>query len=517
MPPLPPRPFLGALSALLLCLLLRSSCVSSFAVVSSPCPLRGPSCTSTSYSSYSGSSSSSVSSRLYSKNRPNPDGSVKPPLENRPLQITITDDIAADVAASSPDDSASDLSSSSTDPSSSSSSSVRPLLVRAAFGEVVSRPPVWLMRQAGRHMSSYRSLVSRYPTFKQRSEIPEIASEISLQPWNKYGTDAAILFSDILTPLTGMGVSYEIEEKKGPVMSSSIDTWEKALKLKTLDPTEATPFVGQALKTISETVKGTGTAVVGFVGAPFTLATYMLEGKGGSSTDFRSTKEMMSKDPKLVHHVLEHLCENIKTYASYQIDNGAEVMQLFDSWAGVLSPSDYDVFAAPYQKRILKHIKDKHPSVPTIVYVKNSGALLERLALVGADVVSLDWTVSMKEARRRIDVSKQTEKKGGALVGGRNRVNVQGNLDPALLFASDDVIVQRTLAMIEEAGYRGHIANLGHGVDPETDENKVKLFVDTVKGHEYVIKPRPFTLKKELKVQPKQNMDKKKTGKKKGF
>jgi uroporphyrinogen decarboxylase len=225
----------------------------------------------------------------------------------------------------------------------------------------------------------------------------------------------------------------------------------------------------------------------------------------------------MAKDPKLVHTLLDHLAVNIAAYACYQIESGAEVIQLFDSWAGCLTASDYDVFAAPYQKKIIAAIKAKHPEIPTIIYVKQSGALLERLALVGANVVSLDWTVNMREARRRIDISKQTEKKGAALVGGRNRVNVQGNLDPALLFAPDDIIVEKTMSMIDEAGYRGHIANLGHGVDPATSEEKARLFVETIKNHKYVIKPKPFTLRKELKVQPEPNPNKKKSVKKKGF
>jgi len=223
-----------------------------------------------------------------------------------------------------------------------------------------------MMRQAGRHIKEYRDLVKKYPTFRERSEIPEVAVEISLQPWRNYNTDGCILFSDILTPLPGLGLEFNIEEKRGPVMAP-VRSWDAVNKMHKIDPFETCPFVDTALRTLRHETRDTDTAVLGFVGCPYTLATYLVE--GGTSANYLEIKKMMSADPKLLHAMLTNLAESIGEYACYQIEAGAQVIQVFDSWAGHLSPRDYDEFAAPYQKMVLDRIKKDHPDTPTIMYV----------------------------------------------------------------------------------------------------------------------------------------------------
>lgn len=285
----------------------------------------------------------------------------------------------------------------------------------------------------------------------------------SLQPWKKYGTDGCILFSDILTPLPGMGIEFDILEKEGPTMKPLRTIFDVQL-IKPIQPLQATPFVGEALQILRKEV-GCSAAVLGFVGMPYTLATYLVE--GGSSSEYKQTKTLAYREPAVLREMLRRLAENIADYALYQIESGAQVLQLFDSWAGSLSPADYDAFAAPYQRMVIERIKRARPEVPLILYINRSGALLERMAEVGVDIVSLDWTVNIDEARRRMG----------------DKVGIQGNLDPMLLFAPDDVIRERTHEVLKMAGGRRHIMNLGHGIDPGTAEEKAQLFVDIVKEY----------------------------------
>jgi len=332
-----------------------------------------------------------------------------------------------------------------------------------------------MMRQAGRHIAEYRDLVKKYPTFRQRSEIPEVAVEVSLQPWRNYQTDGCILFSDILTPLPGMGCEFEIEEKLGPVMAAPIRDWESVKKITPIDPSSACPFVAEALQTLRHELTPE-TALLGFVGCPYTLATYLVEGK--TSKDYMNTKKMAFNEPELLHAILQKLADNIGEYACFQIENGAELIQIFDSWAGYLSPRDYDTFAAPYQKIVLDKIKSKYPHVPTVIYIKHSGALVERMASTGVDVVSLDWTVDMAEGRERINNARA--KMGLTTPGG-----VQGNLDPAILFADEDAIRERVVDILQKGGGQGHVMNLGHGIEANTSEEKAAFFIDLVKNYKH--------------------------------
>ncbi|MDM9380737.1 uroporphyrinogen decarboxylase [Chlorogloeopsis sp. ULAP01] len=342
-------------------------------------------------------------------------------------------------------------------------SSTDPLLLRAARGEVVDRPPVWMMRQAGRYMKAYRDLREKYPSFRERSEIPEVAIEVSLQPWRAFQPDGVILFSDIVTPLPGLGIDMDIAEGKGPIIYSPIRTQEQIENLRTFEPEESLPFIKTILQALRQEV-GNKSTVLGFVGAPWTLAAYAVEGKG--SKTYSVIKNMAFSQPAILHQLLTKLADAIAIYVRYQIDCGAQVVQMFDSWAGQLSPQDYEIFALPYQKRVFEQVKATHPDTPLILLVSGSAGLLERMAQSGADVLTIDWTVDMADARARL---------------GKN-VKVQGNLDPGVLFGSKEFIRDRILDTVRKAGNRGYILNLGHGVLPETPEENVAFFFETAKG-----------------------------------
>ncbi|HEY9873559.1 MAG TPA: uroporphyrinogen decarboxylase [Candidatus Obscuribacterales bacterium] len=337
-----------------------------------------------------------------------------------------------------------------------------PYLLRAARGEVLDRPPVWMMRQAGRYMKEYRELRERYPSFRDRSEKPELAIEISLQPWRAFQPDGVILFSDILTPLPGIGIPFDIIESRGPVIEPAIRSQEQIDKLHPLEPEESLPFIREILQALRQEV-GNKSTVLGFVGAPWTLAAYAIEGK--SSKDYVNIKSMAFCEPAMLHQFLGKLADSIAVYVRYQIDCGAQVVQMFDSWAGQLSPQDYETFALPYQQRVVQQVKATHPDTPMILYINGSAGILERMGKSGVDIVSVDWTVDMAEARARL----------GANIG------VQGNMDPCALYGSKDFIRDRILDTIRKAGKSGHIMNLGHGVLPTTPEENVAFFFETAK------------------------------------
>ena len=242
-----------------------------------------------------------------------------------------------------------------------------------------------------------------------------------------------------------------------------------------MDPDASMPFVAEALKMLRDEV-GPETAVLGFVGCPYTLATYLVEGK--TSKEYLEIKKMAMNEPKLLHSILQQLADNIGDYALFQIENGAQLIQIFDSWAGHLSPRDYDEFAAPYQKQILDKIKATYPDVPTVIYIKHSGALIERMAATGVDTVSLDWTVDMSVGRDRVEAGR----KGAGLKG---RGGVQGNLDPAVLFANHDVIKERAVEILKKAGNVGHVMNLGHGIEAATPEENAHFFIETVRNYRH--------------------------------
>lgn len=337
-----------------------------------------------------------------------------------------------------------------------------PHLLRAARGELVDRPPVWMMRQAGRYMKAYRDLREKYPSFRDRSEIPEVAIEISLQPWQAFQPDGVILFSDIVTPLPGLGIDMDIAEGKGPIIHSPLRSQAQIDSLRPLEPEASLPFIKTILQALRQEV-GNHSTVLGFVGAPWTLAAYAVEGKG--SKTYSVIKNMAFSDPTMLHQLLGKLADAIAVYTRYQIDCGAQVVQMFDSWAGQLSPQDYDTFALPYQQRVFQQVKQTHPDTPLILLVSGSAGVLERMPKSGADIVTVDWAVDMAQARARLG----------------KQVKVQGNLDPGVLFGSREFIRDRILDTVRKAGNWGHILNLGHGVLPETPEENVAFFFETAK------------------------------------
>jgi uroporphyrinogen decarboxylase len=334
-----------------------------------------------------------------------------------------------------------------------------PLLLRAARGEKVERPPVWMMRQAGRYMKVYRDLRDKHPSFRERSENADLSIEISLQPWR---ADGVIMFSDILTPLPGIGIPFDIVESRGPIIDPPIRSMEQIAALHTLDPEASLPFVKTTLKTLRQEV-GNQAAVLGFVGAPWTLAAYAIEGK--SSKDYAVIKRMAFAEPAMLHTLLAKIADSIAIYVRFQIDSGAQVVQMFDSWAGHLSPMDYDTFALPYQQRVVEQVKATHPDTPLILYISGSAGVLERMGKSGVDIVSVDWTMDMAEARHRLGPD----------------MGVQGNVDPGVLFGTQDFIRDRILDTVRKAGSHKHILNLGHGILPGTPEENAAFFFETGK------------------------------------
>ena len=343
-----------------------------------------------------------------------------------------------------------------------------PLLLRAALGESVERPPVWMMRQAGRYMKVYRDLRDRHPSFRERSENPDLSYEISMQPFEAFKPDGVILFSDILTPLPGIGINFDIIESKGPIIHEPIRSNQQIQALRELQPNETMPFVGEVLTRLRESV-GNKATVLGFVGAPWTLAAYVVEGK--SSKNYAVIKEMAFSDSVLLHQLLDHLANSIARYLRYQIDSGAQVVQMFDSWAGQLSPIDYDIFAAPYQKKVVDLVKETHPNTPIILYISGSAGVLERMATTGVDIVSLDWTVDIADGCKRLP----------------SNIGIQGNVDPGLLFGNKETIKSRVIDTVRKAKGRKHILNLGHGILPGTPEENAQYFFEIGKNVNHFI------------------------------
>ncbi len=332
-----------------------------------------------------------------------------------------------------------------------------PLLLNAALGKKVDRPPVWMMRQAGRYMKIYRDLRDKYPSFRERSENPALSYEISMQPFLAFKPDGVILFSDILTPLPGMGINFEIIESKGPIIENPIRNKDQIKNLKKLIPNESLSFVGEVLTQLKKDIKNEAT-LLGFVGSPWTLAAYVVEGK--SSKNYSIIKSMAFKEPDLLHSLLDHFATSIGEYLKYQISSGAQVVQIFDSWAGQLSPEDYDVFAGPYQKKVVDIVKKEYPNTPIILYISGSAGILERMASTGVDIVSVDWTVDLNDACKRIPKD----------------IGIQGNIDPGILFGDQEIIRDRIDKTFSKSLGRKYILNLGHGILPGTPEENAKFF-----------------------------------------
>jgi uroporphyrinogen decarboxylase len=319
-----------------------------------------------------------------------------------------------------------------------------------------------MMRQAGRYMAEYRRLANAHPIFRERSETPELVVSISLQPFSAFRPDGVIIFSDILTPLPALGADFDIADSKGPSVPSPIREKHDVDALHPID-LDSLSFVHDSLRTLRHEIRGSGAALIGFVGSPWTLATYLVE--GGSTSVYKVVKSMALTQPELLHSLLTKLADAIAEYAVSQAHAGADIVQLFDSWGGQLPPSMWEAFSLPYNRRVIEHVHKEAPGVPVALYVNGSGGMLERMQKSGADVVGLDWTVDMYDARQRLGLSQP----------------VQGNVDPVTLFAGEEIVRQSVHECAQSAGGTGHVLNLGHGVMVGTPEENVAAFFDEAK------------------------------------
>ncbi|UTW63007.1 uroporphyrinogen decarboxylase [bacterium SCSIO 12741] len=331
------------------------------------------------------------------------------------------------------------------------------LILRAARGEEVDRTPVWLMRQAGRILPEYRAVRASLSGFKELVETPDLAAEVTIQPVDILDVDAAIIFSDILVIPDAMGLPYQMKPGIGPWFDQVVQDQSDIEKLKVADPADLS-YVTDAIKITKERLDGR-VPLIGFAGAPWTILTYMVEGKGTKT--FSQARKMLYSRPDLAHQLLQKITDSTIDYLKSQIAAGADIIQLFDSWAGILPLNQYREFGIRYLAQICDAINE----VPITVFAKGAWFALEELGELDCQTIGLDWHMEPKVARRLVGEDK----------------TLQGNLDPCLLYASDDQLVEGTKKMLSDFGGKRHIANLGHGVYPDTSPEKVKLFIQTIK------------------------------------
>lgn len=335
--------------------------------------------------------------------------------------------------------------------------------LKACRREKTDATPVWLMRQAGRYMAEYRKLRESYGIL-DLIKTPELAMEVTLQPINAFDLDAAIIFADILPPLEGMGLSLEFIKGEGPVIHNPVRTVQDVENLATPDPREALPFTLEAIRITRQELDSRGIPLIGFSGAPFTLASYAIE--GGSSKNKVHLKSLMYSEPDAWHNLMSTLATVAGQYLLAQAESGAQALQLFDSWVGELSPDDYRKYVQPYSKQTLDIAKQS--GVPLIHFGTNTNGMLEDIRDAGGDVIGVDWRIDIDVAAKRLG----------------NKVAVQGNLDPVALYAPWDSLKASAKAILDRMqGRDGHIFNLGHGILPTTPIDNVKRLVDFV--HEY--------------------------------
>jgi len=333
--------------------------------------------------------------------------------------------------------------------------------LKACRREPTEYTPVWLMRQAGRYLKEYRALRKKY-SFLEMCKNPELAAKVTLQPIEKFGLDAAIIFSDILIPLEPMGVEFEFAKGEGPVFHHPLRQMKEVEKLRIIEPEEDTSFLMEAIRIVRKELEGK-IPLIGFSGAPFTLASYIIE--GGHSKNYILTKNLMYQDRPTWDALMEKLSEMLIRYLNAQIRSGVQALQIFDSWVGCLSPHDYGEYVLPYSKKVIEGIGE---NVPIIQFATSHSTLLELMKGAGGDVIGVDWRVDIGEAWGRIGYD----------------VAIQGNLDPVVLLAPVDLIEKEVKRILDGVkGHPGHIFNLGHGILPNTPAENVAALVDMV--HEY--------------------------------
>lgn len=334
----------------------------------------------------------------------------------------------------------------------------------ALKGQPVDKTPVWLMRQAGRYLPEYRALRAEAGSFLALCQNPDWATEVTLQPLRRFDLDAAIIFSDILVVPMAMGAELTFQAGEGPRFANPVRTdadWQRLA----VAGVESLEYVPQALRQVKQEIAGK-TALIGFAGSPWTVATYLVE--GGSSKDFRHIKRMLYQQPDTLHGLLQRLCDATKTYLSMQVAGGADALMIFDTWGGILNTPAYQTASLHYLQQLSEYVKSTHPDIPVILFTKGGARWLEDIAATGCDGVGLDWTISLGEARERLG----------------DKVTLQGNLDPALLYASPDRIEAAVKEHLASYGHgHRHIFNLGHGVLQETPPEHVEALVEAVHAH----------------------------------
>jgi len=333
--------------------------------------------------------------------------------------------------------------------------------LRACRREPAPYTPIWLMRQAGRYMKEYRALRKKY-SFLEMCKNPELAAKVTLQPVEKFKLDAAIIFSDILIPLEPMGVEFEFAKGEGPVFHHPLRERKDVERLKLIEPEEEVPFLMKAIRIVRKELEGK-VPLIGFSGAPFTLASYIIE--GGHSNNYVLTKSLMYQDRRTWDALMEKISEVLIRYLNAQIQSGVQAVQIFDSWVGCLTPGDYEEYVLPHSRKVIEGIGK---SVPLIHFATSNSTLLELMKRAGGDVIGVDWRVDIGEAWTRMGYD----------------VAIQGNLDPVILFGPVDLIEKNVKKILDSVGNRpGHIFNLGHGILPTTPPEHVTALVDMV--HEY--------------------------------
>src|ERR1700731_167651 len=341
------------------------------------------------------------------------------------------------------------------------------LLLRALLREPTPRRPIWLMRQAGRYLPEYRATRTRAGGFLEMCTNPEIACEITLQPVDRFPLDAAILFSDILTIPHAMNLGLEFEAGEGPTFERPIRTGADIDRLGVPDPGSELKYVTDAIARVRRELAGR-VPLIGFAGSPWTVATYMVE--GGSSKTFGMIKRMMYESPRELHRLLDLLARATILYLNAQIAAGAQAVMLFDTWGGGLTPAQYEEFSLRHMAEVIDALIRKADGrrVPNIVFTKGGGSWLAKIAAIGCDAVGVDWTPDLKQAREAV----------------AGRVALQGNLDPSALFAAPGTLRAETLRVLESfGGGTGHVFNLGHGITPDVDPERVALVVETVQNY----------------------------------
>lgn len=336
--------------------------------------------------------------------------------------------------------------------------------LRALLRQPVDRTPIWMMRQAGRYLPEYRQTRKQAGSFMDVCTNPELACEVTMQPLRRYSMDAAILFSDILTIPDALGLGLYFEEGEGPRFRKTVRSEEDLAALNTIRAEDDLSYVMEAVSTIRSELNGS-VPLIGFSGSPWTLATYMIE--GGSSKDFSRAKTMAYDQPELMHALLGLLADAVADYLSAQVAAGAQALQIFDTWGGALSAAGYREFSLKYMQRIVARLPTESEGrpVPVIVFTKGGGQWLNAIADCGAQAVGIDWTTDIRSAREQVG----------------ERVALQGNMDPMMLFASPDRIREEVAGILSGFGHgSGHVFNLGHGITPGVNPDHVTAFVDAV-------------------------------------